>query len=152
MQRVLLKVGEKRQLILLLQMTSVFCLGGLSVVKPAWLLLTHFNAADAGAWLIAGVLLASFHLCISSCTHKEHVLGHMAFWVDISQVLRQQISKHLICISPFKLCCKSERNWRALFRYHNSLVGVTVCESLTQTFFAKEIYKRVTVNHLLIVN
>lgn len=72
--------ARERQLILLLQMTSVFCLGGLRVVKPAWLLLMHFNSDDAGAWLIAGVLLASLtSVCISSSTHRETCTQMLGF-------------------------------------------------------------------------
>lgn len=67
------KGGKRRQMILLLQMT-VFCLGGLRVVKPAWLLLTHFNSAHAGAWLIAGVAVASLHLSV--CPHP-HAYTHI---------------------------------------------------------------------------
>lgn len=73
------KGGGRRQLILLLQMTSVFCLGGLRVVKPAWLLLAHFNSTDAGAWLIAGVAVASLHLSVYPHPHTQTCTQTLGF-------------------------------------------------------------------------
>lgn len=69
---------------------TVLLRGGRRGVEAAWLLLARFNSAYAGAWLIAGVALASTILCplLSTHTHKN-TLRHLVFCIDISQVLRE---------------------------------------------------------------
>lgn len=149
-KRTFWKGKERRQLILLLQMTSVFCLGGLRVVEPAWLLLTHFNSADAGAWLIAGV--ASHHhtsVCPRLCTHT-HTRMHTFLVFPVQTLARYRENRSAsasFTFALFELCnaVSLRETEGVLFRNRNSTASITVWESEAQTSYVRKQKRQRTV-------